>query len=172
MKRSDPNYSRQYYLDNKERLLAYQAKRYREEAPIPRVRLSMAEVRSRKSTAWRNLPQETRSARGRVAVLQKFHTTEEWWSDKWEEQDCHCALCPRVAEANGNRLAIDHDHRCCKYSGSCGKCLRGILCRECNRKIGCLEELLNEVQSIIPKQDSWTEHALQYRRAYELRSVV
>jgi hypothetical protein len=33
-------------------------------------------------------------------------------------------------------LAIDHDHRCCPGSYSCGGCFRGFLCLRCNLMVG------------------------------------
>ena len=37
-------------------------------------------------------------------------------------------------------LHIDHDHSCCDYSGSCGSCIRGMVCRACNYAIGAAEK--------------------------------
>lgn len=37
-----------------------------------------------------------------------------------------------------DNLKIDHDHRCCKASRSCGDCVRGYLCHECNTSEGLL----------------------------------
>lgn len=31
---------------------------------------------------------------------------------------------------------IDHDHDCCPGSGSCGNCIRGVLCPPCNLMLG------------------------------------
>ena len=38
------------------------------------------------------------------------------------------------------RLHIDHDHKCCNYQGSCGKCVRGALCPAHNLYLGHLEK--------------------------------
>lgn len=36
--------------------------------------------------------------------------------------------------------AVDHDHKCCERGTSCGKCIRGILCRKCNVALGYLQD--------------------------------
>ncbi|MFF2244261.1 endonuclease domain-containing protein [Arthrobacter sp. NPDC058130] len=45
-----------------------------------------------------------------------------------------CGSCRR----SGVRLMIDHDHACCPSVKSCGQCVRGYLCHECNTAEGLL----------------------------------
>lgn len=45
-----------------------------------------------------------------------------------------CAICGSL-----EGLAIDHDHRCCSGTKSCGKCVRGALCRIHNTMAGFFE---------------------------------
>ncbi len=49
-----------------------------------------------------------------------------------------CALCPRPIELSGYHTHVDHDHNCCPGRESCGKCVRGMLCRICNTALGQL----------------------------------
>ncbi len=52
------------------------------------------------------------------------------------DQEDKCAICRVHFEV----YAIDHDHRCCPGKRSCGRCIRGLLCTNCNTGIGCLKE--------------------------------
>lgn len=51
------------------------------------------------------------------------------------EQNGVCAICQRSPEEVGV-LAVDHDHRCCPTERTCGKCIRSLLCTDCNISIG------------------------------------
>jgi hypothetical protein len=51
----------------------------------------------------------------------------------FELQEGRCAICrgrPTTA-----RLAVDHDHACCKKPPLCGRCTRGLLCSRCNHEL-------------------------------------
>lgn len=59
--------------------------------------------------------------------------------DKYQEmlanQGGGCAICGEQC-SSGRMLAVDHDHACCPGSKSCGACVRGLLCGNCNHGIG------------------------------------
>lgn len=62
-----------------------------------------------------------------------------------EAQGGVCAIC-QCPETSTNRagdvmrLAIDHDRTCCPQAKTCGRCIRGLLCRRCNQILGRLNE--------------------------------
>ncbi|MFD9393982.1 endonuclease domain-containing protein [Streptomyces sp. NPDC060000] len=78
--------------------------------------------------------------------LNKFHITVTFYKSLEELQEGRCAIC-RSPSAEDQGWNIDHDHECCPGIGSCGKCIRGLLCSMCNsRGIAWYERLPKELQ--------------------------
>ena len=48
-----------------------------------------------------------------------------------------------------NVYAIDHDHSCCPGNFSCGKCVRGLLCSQCNTALGLLQDSRQKIKSLL-----------------------
>ena len=46
-----------------------------------------------------------------------------------------CCVCGSM-----DRLSIDHDHACCPTNKTCGKCIRGVLCDQCNVVLGRVKD--------------------------------
>lgn len=68
-------------------------------------------------------------------------------------QGGECAVC---GSSDGDWV-IDHDHKCCPGSLSCGECVRGVLCRKCNSGLGMFEDdprLLKRALNY--REASWT----------------
>ena len=102
--------------------------------------------------------------------MKKYGTTVEWYRDKLIEQNGLCALCNHLSHHHGTiqRLQVDHDHDCCDlHTKSCGKCLRGLLCADCNILLSYLEKIYKDCFEISPSEETWTARALRYIAQYE-----
>lgn len=80
----------------------------------------------------------------------KAQRRKEWLKGKYNitpadyealllSQNGVCAICQQECKTT-KFLAIDHDHKCCPGDKSCGKCIRGLLCANCNGAIGMFQE--------------------------------
>lgn len=75
----------------------------------------------------------------RASLKRMFSITLEQYNEMVEEQNGVCFLCESEC-ATGSRLSVDHDHSCCPGPRSCGKCIRGLLCKRCNGGLGSLND--------------------------------
>lgn len=74
--------------------------------------------------------------RRRVQTLRRYGVTPEQFDAMLVEQERACAICG----ATDGILHVDHDHACCAGQRSCGGCVRGLLCANCNKAIGLLDD--------------------------------
>lgn len=52
-----------------------------------------------------------------------------------------CAICGASEPGGSGVWHIDHDHSCCPSpNGSCGRCIRGVLCFCCNIGLGYFQD--------------------------------
>ena len=86
---------------------------------------------------------ETREKNYKNYIKYNYSITLEKLIELWNKQEGKCPCClvklPHPKDWNTPKweISIDHDHSCCgQKSKSCGKCVRGILCRDCNLMIG------------------------------------
>jgi hypothetical protein len=92
----------------------------------PRSPRCVTHVRARKR-ASRN------AAHAKYVLATYGITGEQYWA-LYEAQGGRCALCQRATGA-AKRLAVDHDHACCPEIPACGRCVRGLCCKSCNRDV-------------------------------------
>lgn len=70
--------------------------------------------------------------------------TKEIYDKLLSKYDGKCWICK---DLDGTH--IDHDHKCCDKAHSCGKCISGILCGNCNTAIGLLKDSVDNVKSAL-----------------------
>lgn len=63
----------------------------------------------------------------------KYHITKDDFILMIDRQGGCCAICKTPGDWQS--LVVDHDHACC-VRDSCGKCVRGALCKKCNTALG------------------------------------
>lgn len=78
--------------------------------------------------------QGTRDAAHSARIEKQYGITGEQYWYLWRQQGGVCYICQR-ARGTSKRLSVDHDHSCCPELPACGKCVRGLLCKSCNRDV-------------------------------------
>lgn len=66
-------------------------------------------------------------------LLRRHSLTREEYQCLWDLQGCGCAVCGKTSCPKP--FHIDHDHACCRGENSCGMCVRGICCQDCNARL-------------------------------------
>ena len=100
---------------------------------------------SRRSMAkWRKNPLNRPKVRaGQLRI--RYGLSSEQYAVLFSKQNGVCAVCFRPETAKQKtgkiqRLSVDHNHKCCPGKRSCGKCVRGLLCSQCNIALGYLDD--------------------------------
>jgi hypothetical protein len=88
-----------------------------------------------------------RSHCNRCNVVRRMGITANEYEAMFEAQGGKCAICRRPPRVRS--LAVDHDHSCCPGAGSCGKCIRGLLCDDCNQAIGRFEDDVERLKAAV-----------------------
>jgi hypothetical protein len=76
----------------------------------------------------------------------------------WEAQGGLCASCHRPMVRKGREsdsVCVDHDRSCCPGSRSCGKCVRGLVHRNCNLVLGYAKDDPEIIRSAIEYLEHW-----------------
>lgn len=80
--------------------------------------------------------------------------------------DPGCEICGRdivtkIRDPNTGRtralLTMDHDHNCCPGQRSCGLCVRGLLCTQCNCAAGLLGDDPDRALALARYVERWSD---------------
>jgi hypothetical protein len=66
------------------------------------------------------------------------------------DKDTYARMLSNGCEVCGgfDALAVDHDHGCCPGEETCGKCVRGMLCKRHNWAMGNLNDSSDEARAL------------------------
>lgn len=78
------------------------------------------------------------SAKGFCKTHYNQHTKYHLTKEQLNSLSSKCEVC-----GSQDNLNIDHDHKCCPSKITCGKCVRGVLCNNCNTALGLLRDDLS-----------------------------
>ena len=99
--------------------------------------------------------------------LEHFYgLTKDKYERMLKEQNYKCAnlFCPHPEDTN---LFVDHDHSCCEnYNGyrrkTCGKCIRGLLCSECNFALGKVKDSEASLLGLVEYLKKWKKSTQEF----------
>ena len=88
-------------------------------------------------------------------IKHRYSLTLEGLNELYVQQEGKCPIClkelsnPTIEDATRWESNIDHDHNCCPTETTCGKCIRGLLCRDCNLLIGHAKDNLDTLKRAV-----------------------
>lgn len=77
-------------------------------------------------------------------TIVRYNLTVDKYNALLAAQNGLCA----IAGCSNKPTDIDHDHSCCSGAYSCGKCVRGLLCRSCNLALGLINDDIVKVAGL------------------------
>lgn len=85
-----------------------------------------------------------------VAVCRFEPCTREVYVEKWQLCSAHYNQQCRGRDLRPLRGTPEWrsiDHECCRGAGSCGQCVRGLLCDSCNKLLGHAQDSTSLLRS-------------------------
>lgn len=146
---------REWRKNNPEAARATDARRRAAVKADPERLEKQREYHRQKIAEWRRkYPERRRGIARRSELIRKYGLTEEEYDERVEAQGGLCAICGNPP-ALGRRLAIDHDHKCCPGTRSCGMCIRDLLCDACNGGLGLLGDSIERLEQALAYLSKW-----------------
>lgn len=99
-------------------------------------------VRENQRRGYQRNVEKIRASKREQAYRLNYGLTRDDVDRLLAAQDGKCKICrqPPNPVHKKPKLHVDHDHKCCPGKKSCGKCVRALLCGNCNTALGLLKE--------------------------------
>lgn len=110
---------------------------------------------AKQSTNHDGLQGKCRSCYRDYTRLKNYGLTREAWLNMVLAQDLRCAIC-RKKFGSSKDIQVDHDHRCCRTVPTCGRCVRAILCADCNIGMGNFSDDATVLRLAADYLDLWS----------------
>ena len=95
------------------------------------------------------LPEHVRHGKG---LKYHYKMTVDEYEQRIVAQGGRCAAC---SERFSRRPVVDHNHKCCSGTVTCGKCVRDLLCYRCNNAIGMALDDIERLYALITYLKKW-----------------
>ena len=82
----------------------------------------------------------------RKNLMSGYRMSLEEWQERYELQGGRCYVCGELPGLKG--LMVDHDHECCPGARSCGKCVRALICGNCNVALGMARDSVDRLRRL------------------------
>lgn len=132
--------ARWYWANKEQKAERQKARRAANRERINAAQRARRAVNPEKTRAWTKKwqaanPEKVR-ANSRKQLLRRYGLTLAQYEALLAAQGGACAIC-RSLTPGKRSWHIDHDHECCPGTmHSCGRCVRGLLCHNCNLMLG------------------------------------
>jgi hypothetical protein len=111
---------------------------------------------SEKTISWQKKNPERTKYLSRKSHLKKYNLTPEQYDKILILQNNKCLICKKDASNFTKSLHVDHDHKCCAGKESCGNCVRGLLCNNCNTILAHCKDNIETLESVIDYLRRWS----------------
>ncbi len=98
---------------------------------------------------------EAKATARQATIRRQYGLTDAEHAALLVEQRGACAGCGKVPGPKARQLSVDHDHSCCPGRTSCGRCVRGLLCADCNTTLGNFKDNPEQIRRLADYLDDW-----------------
>ena len=101
--------------------------------------------------------------------LYKYKLDNKQFEEILKKQEYKCVCGENITRKNS--YCVDHDHSCCFGKKTCGKCIRGLMCKNCNLAIGYAKDNPKTLIKLASYLYKYKVGLLSFKKAIETHGV-